>query len=190
MSLKRLTAIAGCLVLAAAIHWIHGRVEAGNIDPREHLSTAHPADETSCEPSIPLRVELVPLEKPETGRVTRFQLRVDSGLDPDIISAIHVEWDMPPAVRRVAALEQGPREINRRGETRLDLRLIIPDERRHAIQARVVVRLRDGGTISQTAVRYVDLGEEDPPEGMIGRIVDADGNGIRIYQGVTVRDPQ
>jgi hypothetical protein len=74
---------------------------------------------------------------------------------------------------------------DRRGESRMAL--IIPDGARYQIRARIVVELRNGKTISQTAVRWIDLGEEDPPEGMLRRIVDPDGSGIRVYQGTTVR---
>jgi len=33
--------------------------------------------------------------------------------------------------------------------------------------------------------RRVGVSEEDRPEGMIGRMVDADGTGIRMYRGET-----
>ena len=66
--------------------------------------------------------------------------------------------------------------------------LVFPREDRYEIRARLVLELADGKTIAQTAVRYVELGAARPPEGMIGRIVDSNGNGVRVYQGVAVRD--
>jgi Flp pilus assembly protein CpaB len=66
----------------------------------------------------------------------------------------------------------------------------VPDESRYAIRARLIVHLTNGKTISQTAIRWIDLGAEDPPEGMIGRIVNPDGTAIRVYQGETVRRQQ
>ena len=80
-----------------------------------------------------------------------------------------------------------PQGLAKSGRSRLEFAVTVPDESRYSIRARLIVRLTNGKTISQTAVRWIDLGAEDPPEGMIGRIVDSDGVGIRVYQGITVR---
>lgn len=187
MSFKWLTAIAGCLVLAAACHRILDNSTAASIGAHGHPSYAQPPEETRCEPSIPLSIALLPLDKPEAGRWTRFQLSVESGFDPDIIRDLRIEYDFPPEVRMVPALSNDREWLRKAGPSRSELRALIPDQRRYALSARVVVMLRDGQTVSQSAVRYVDLGEEDPPEGMIGQITNPDGSSIIVYQGVTVR---
>jgi hypothetical protein len=97
-----------------------------------------------------------------------------------------MEYDLPPKWLRPAALQLDAPVINKSGRTRLEVGLIIPDEARYEIRARVVLTLRNGVRLSQTAVHWVDLGSEDPPAGMIGRIENRDGSGIRIYRGVTV----
>jgi hypothetical protein len=83
---------------------------------------------------------------------------------------------------------RGTQILAKSGRSHLEFGVIVPDESRYSIHARLIVRLTNGKTISQTAVRWIDLGAEDPPEGMIGRIVDPDGAAIRVYQGVTVRE--
>jgi hypothetical protein len=56
------------------------------------------------------------------------------------------------------------------------------------IRARYVVELKNGSRIAQTAVRWVNLGDEDVPEGMIWRIQNPDGTGVRVYRGVTTKN--
>ncbi len=144
---------------------------------------------TQCDPSLPIRIELIPENQPLVGQTARFRLEVDSDLDPDLVLDMRVEYETPPRLQMRADLSNDPQTLAKSGRSRLRLGVIVPDEARYSIRARLIVRLMDGKTISQTAVRWIDLGAEDPPEGMIGRIVDPDGTGIRIYQGTTVRRP-
>jgi hypothetical protein len=115
-------------------------------------------------------------------------VRVESRFDPDLVEELRVEYELPAALR--PSLPEGARQrpLLKQGLNLLELAVVVPDERRHLVRARAVVRFTDGRTVSQTAVHWIDLGAEDPPEGMIGRIVDPDGTGIRIYRGITVRE--
>jgi hypothetical protein len=139
------------------------------------------------EPAIPIRIAIVPLNDPSIGRLTRFRVDVESGLDPDLVQDIHVEYDLPNHVIRPAMAVNQSDSLNARGQSRLELGIVILDSARYAIKARVIVRMTDGRSLTQTAVHWVDLGDQDAPQGMVGRVVDRDGTGIRIYQGVTVR---
>jgi len=188
MKKTRLAATVGGCLLLLAIGTVGLHVEAQIGNQQAVAKDSLPAQATSCDPSVPIRIEMIPLNQPEAGRVARFRVTTDSSLDPDLVRNSWVEYEMPEGSRRSPeSLER--LEIGRRsGRSRLELGVIIPDERRYEIRARYVVQLADGNTIAQTAVRWVDLGEEDPPDGMIGRIVDPDGTGIRVYQGVKVRN--
>jgi len=142
---------------------------------------------THCDPSLPIRIELIPLSEPRLGQPARFRVEVQSDLDPDLVQDARVEYELPDRVQMVDDARREPRFVTKSGPSRLEFGVIVPDEARYSIRARLIVRLANGETISQTAVRWIDLGAEDPPEGMIGRIVDPDGVGIRVYQGLTVR---
>jgi hypothetical protein len=143
---------------------------------------------TTCDAQIPLRIHLAPVGQPRIGGRLNFEVTVESGIDPDLIQSSRIEYELPRRLRERAELldtRDVIRRDRRRGESRMAL--IIPDGARYQIRARIVVELRNGKTISQTAIRWIDLGEEDPPEGMLRRLVDPDGSGIRVYQGTTVR---
>jgi hypothetical protein len=144
------------------------------------------SQDTHCEPALPIQVKLVPLDSPAVGRTTRFQVVIDSRLDPDFVREIRMEYELPPQVRRPIAFLEKPEVLRKSGHSRLELGLIIPDESCYEIRARVIVILASGRTISQSAVHWVDLGEEDAPEGLIKRLLDKDGTGIRVYRGVRV----
>jgi hypothetical protein len=145
------------------------------------------ATRTQCDPLIPLKVELVPLAEPSPGGLLQLQVDVQSGLDPDQIKSSHVEYEMPPALRRSLAYA-GERDLPlRQGNARARIGVTIPDRQAYEIRARVVVELRNGATVSQTAVRWVNAGPEYRPDRMSGRMVLPDGAGIRVYQGVTTR---
>lgn len=146
-----------------------------------------PPERSRCDVSLPIRIELVPLNEPQLGEEARFEIETESSLDPDLIKSAWVECrGLKGGVPTARVIDR--RELSRfaKRET-LTASLRIRDASRHEIRARYVVRLVDGRTIAQTAVRWVDMGEPDPPEGMIGRITDPDGTGIRVYQGTTVR---
>jgi hypothetical protein len=155
-------------------------------NPKERIVSRPPVEQEIREPSLPLDIELVPLDKPSLGRITRFQLLVESHLDPDLVRDVQIVFDLPPNWQRPAALLEKSGPLEKSGLNRLELGLIVPDESRHEIRARVIVTLRNGRQISNTAVQWVDLGSPDPPAGMIGRIENRDGSGIRVYRGVAV----
>ena len=142
---------------------------------------------TRCDVSLPIRVELVPENEPHVGQAARFRVEVDSNLDPDQVVDMRVEYETPPKLQMQNELSGEPQILAKSGRSQLRCSVMVPDESRYSIRARLVVRLTNGKSISQTAIRWIDLGAEDPPEGMIGRIVNPDGTAIRVYQGATVR---
>jgi hypothetical protein len=147
-----------------------------------------PAGATQCDPSLPIQVELIPLNDPQTGQTAEFEIRTESQLDPDLIQNSWIEYEVN--VRGVRPDRSSPAArvaIGRmnRDQRRFGFRLV--DELRREVRARYVVRLIDGRTVAQTAVRWVDPGAQDPPEGQIGTIVDPDGTAIRVYRGVSGR---
>jgi hypothetical protein len=143
------------------------------------------ATRTQCDPLIPLKVELVSLGEPSPGGLLQFQVDVQSGLDSDQIKSSHVEYEMPPALRHSLASERDLPLLQ--GKARARIGVIIPDRQAYEIRARVVLELRNGATISQTAVRWVNAGPDYRPDSMSGRIILPDGTGIRVYRGVTTR---
>ena len=52
-----------------------------------------------------------------------------------------------------------PQVLHRAGRTDLELGVMLPDQARYPVRARLVVRLADGKTISQTAARWVGISE-------------------------------
>jgi hypothetical protein len=142
---------------------------------------------TACDALIPLHINLVPVGQPRIGGRLNFEVTVESGIDPDLIKSSRIEYELPRRLRETAEAPDARDVIGRQRHGRARMGLTIPDEGRYEIRARIVLELRNGKTISQTAVRWIDLGEEDPPEGMIGRMVNPDGSGVRVYQGTTVR---
>ncbi len=126
------------------------------------------------------------MNEPVAGGTAGFSVDIRSGIDPDRVKRMWTEYEIPARLR----LKQGYSEIREiprlARENRDELRVGVPETGRYAIRARLVVEFADGTTISKTATRWINLGNA-PPEGMTGRIVDPDGNGIRVYQGVTER---
>lgn len=185
MKTKRLLVIVGCAALAC-VSAISLRVEAQTgFTVRGNSSL--PPDATRCDVSLPITVEMVPLNEPEVGQAAKFQVLVDSKIDPDLVESIRVEYELPDGIRLAPGTSSAPAALARSGKSRLELGAIIPDQARYALRARLIVQLTNGKSISQTAVRWIDLGPEDQPEGMIGRIVNPDGTGIRVYQGQAVK---
>jgi hypothetical protein len=146
-----------------------------------------PDGATRCDLTVPIRVELIPANDPVRGGDARFVVATESTLDPDLIRRTWIEY----SVRRRASRGATAADVSQvtlaagRGRTEIDLPVV--DDSPHEVRARFVVELLDGRTIAQTAVRWVDLGEPDPPEGMIGRIENPDGSGVRVYRGRTER---
>jgi len=164
-------------------------VSGVRLTPTEGMSSAPNSSAAPYlgEPSLPIEIKWITVDKPVVGHPARFQLEVESRLDPDLIPReVRIEYDLPPRLLRPAALQEESVEIKKSGRNRLELGLIIPDEARYEIRARVILTLRNGKRLSQTAVQWVDLGSKDPPPGMIDRIENRDGSGIRVYRGVSV----
>ena len=186
MNTKRLMLVLSGILLACTLVSTSLRVEAqtGRLAKGNH---AVPPGATRCDISLPITVEMVPLNEPKVGQAARFEVLVNSRIDPDLVEDIRVEYELPQRVRFAPGVSSAPALLARSGRSRLELGAIVPDQARYRIQARVIVQLTNGKTVSQTAVRWIDLGQEDPPEGMIGRIVDPDGTGIRVYQGQAVK---
>jgi hypothetical protein len=158
-------------------------------DPATKGSTGCPipAQATRCDLSIPLEVALNPLAEPAAGRDITFAVDIKSGLDPDLVKRMWLEYEYPESMARIRP-SLAEREIARttRGGRR-ELGLFVPDRGRYRIQARLRVELADGRTISTTATHWINIGNA-LPEGMVGRIVSPDGTGVRVYQGSTVRN--
>jgi hypothetical protein len=174
----------GFALLIAAVACCSGA--GAQIKLKASANVPLPAGATHCDVLLPIQIELVPLNSPEIGKTANFQVRIESSLDPDIVRSTWVEYEIPQAVRRSGS-PVGPGLLAKSGRSTLDLGVAAPNRLPYAIRARLVVQLTNGSTISRTATRWINLREDDVPEGMIRRVVDADGTGIRIYQGVMVR---
>jgi len=177
MNRSRLVPIAGLVFLGCALAPSPSKV-------RIH-EYGLPPGATRCEPSLPVSVEILPLNQPAVGRPTRFGITVISNLDPDLIQDMQLLYEIPAPLRMALQAGTTPQALHRSGRTDLELGVMLPDRARYPVRARLVVRLVDGKILSQTAARWVGVSEEDRPEGMIGRMVDADGTGIRVYRGET-----
>lgn len=158
--------------------------------PSGKMDAIRPTAGDAAEPSLPFTVELVPQAAPSAGRITPFVVNVQSNLDPDTVRDIHVEYELPRGVIRPAAASLSPERVLASGLTRLELGVVLPDESTYPIRARVVVRLTNGKTIAQSAVYWANPGKRGGPNEIVNRMSDADGTGIRIYRGMTVRVPQ
>lgn len=182
MSRSRLIQAAGLLLVAFALAPSHFPVCM-----QEEIL---PPGATRCDIQIPISIELTLLNQPGLERPTRFGVTVISSLDPDLVQDMRLLYELPARVRTATQTSAAPLALRRSGRTDLELGVMLPDRARYPIRARLVVLLTDGKTISQTAVRWVGLSSEDQPEGMIGRIVDPDGTGIRVYRGETIKEQQ
>jgi len=182
MRRNTLCRIAGLLLLAFAV------VPGGK--PLRSQGGYLPPDATRCDPDIPISIELIPLNQPAVGRSTQFRVRVDSSLDPDRVRDIRLIYDIPERVRATTPAGVSSQVLRKSGRTETDLAVVLPDQARYPIRARVVVRLADGKVLSQTAVNWAGVASGDAPAGMIGRIVRPDGSGIRVYRGETVKEPR
>jgi hypothetical protein len=178
------------LLAAAVLSFVVFRTARQGDPDRAKVGRIIPEGSLEREPSLPIQVELAPLDKPVVGGTTRFQVSVESQLDPDLVREVRLEYDLPHRVRRTATLPDNRYALHKSGHSRLALGLVIPDQARYEIRARLVVALTSGSILSETASYWIDLGEEDPPEGMIGRIVEPDGSGIRVYRGVRVGEQE
>jgi len=175
-------AAAAIFTVTVGVYSVRGQSHPGS------QATPLPPGATRCDLSIPLSVEMLPLNKPSVGESARFQVVAQTTLDPDLV---HRSWIEYSVRRKGAPLQEAVEQragLGRGREDRLEIGVRISDNSRHEVRARYVVELKAGARIAQTAVRWVNLTGEDIPEGMIGRIVDPDGTGIRVYRGTTVRN--
>ncbi len=156
-------------------------------DPKVGVDEGLPPGATRCDLSVPLSVELIPADLPRAGGSAHFVVTTDSKIDPDIIRASWVEYSVNRRAGRVEPSVGRRNLASTQGRSRSEFDVPILDETPHEVRARYVIELVDGRTVAQTAVRWVDLGKPDLPEGMIARIEDPDGAGIRIYRGRTER---
>jgi hypothetical protein len=143
---------------------------------------------TRCDADIPLTIELIPLAQPRVGQRVQFDVHVESRIDPDLVRSSRIEYEIPRPVSQTAEFRESRDVLGRSRRIRSQVRLTIPDESRFAVRATIVVELVNGSTVSRTSTRWIDLGEPDPPEGMLRRIADPDGYGIRVYKGTPVRE--
>jgi hypothetical protein len=159
-------------------------IQRGSQPQQEH---PRPAQASRCDLSIPIRISMSPLNKAEVGGTARFAVNVESGIDPDLVKRMWVEYELPERMRRNRAFPARFEIPRLARQNREELSVTVPDNGRYAIRARLMVELMGGRIVSTTATRWINLGNV-PPEGWIGRMVDPDGTGIQVYQGRTVRN--
>ncbi len=146
-----------------------------------------PPQATHCDISAPIEIELVPIDTFQVGRTARFQVRIESNIDPSLVQRMWVEYETPERLRAAPGLSRTMEVSKSRGPQRYEYRISVPDRKRYEVRARLKVQFLDGTTMGRTAVRFVDVGR-NPPDGMIGRMTNPDGSGIRIYQGQPIGD--
>ncbi|HYK89647.1 MAG TPA: hypothetical protein VE398_12800 [Acidobacteriota bacterium] len=184
MSLRRGISAAGIIVACASSLCFGAAAMSGTQPARSE--GPRPANATPCALTVPIRISLTPLNEPGAGGTARFSVSVESGVDPDLVRRMWIEYEIPERMRR-GRESPANRELPRTAaKNRDEFNVGIPDQGRYAIRARLMVELTDGNTISRTATRWINLGNT-APDGMIGRITDPDGTGIRVYQGDTER---
>lgn len=186
MGMRSLMLVGCTLAVLAALPPISMSAGQGGVHTQPEEDPDLPPGATRCDLSVPVQIKLVLLDDSRAGLPARFQVEVESDLDPDLVREMWVEYDIPEKVRRVPNAASAPQRLNRAGHSRLEFGVIVPDQDRYRIRARLFVRFADGRTISQTAFRWINS-DKRPPEGMIGRIPRPDGTGIRVYRGVSIR---
>jgi hypothetical protein len=187
MKIRKPVAIACATLMASAAFSLNQRFEAHSPAAIPVAQAGLPRGATRCDLSLPLQVEFSALSEPAVGRTTRFEVEAETALDPDLIRSSWIEYDIPSRMRTLPDRAEKRQMLGQTGRGRTVLDVVIPDESRYEIRARLVVELISGGILSRTAVRWIDLGEEDVPPGMIARTFNPDGTGIRIYRGITER---
>src|SRR2546425_560020 len=86
------------------------------------------AGRTHCDPSLPIRVELIPLSEPRVGQPARFRVEVESDLDPDLVQDARVDYELPERMRMLDASRREPQVLAKSGPSRLEFGVIVPDE--------------------------------------------------------------
>jgi hypothetical protein len=183
MSEKRCRDANILLAFAFAMIAVGMHAEAQEIQNPSLRSISRPPNATSCDISIPVHVSLVPLNASQVGSETRFRVDVESSLDPDLVRSMRVEYEVPERMLRTPDFNSSVEVPQQTERGSYELGVVVPDESRYRIRARLVVRLVDGRTISQTATRWINLGEHVPDD-MVGTMETPDGAGILIYRGL------
>ncbi len=185
--MKRAVISTAIITLACSTTSVCVSVTAQNAFPPIRAESPRPAYATRCDLSVPIRITLTPVNEAGAGGIARFSVNTESGLDPDLVKRMWVEYEIPEQIRQHRESVER-REVSRHArQNREELGVVVPERGRHALRARFVVELVDGRTISKTATRWINPGDA-LPDGMTGRIFDPDGTGIRVYQGTTERN--
>lgn len=187
MPFRNRVRLAGLLLPILALSSLTPRTQAQNTLAGAGKCARESQWITPCDVSLPIRVELAPLNEARPGQTTEFRVDVQSSLDPDLVRSSWIEYELPPRLRRTGSLLENREQLGRAATGHSTLSVIVPDGQRYEVRARYVVQLTDGRTIAQTAVRHINLGNQ-PPEGMTERIIDSRGRGILVFRGVAVRD--
>ncbi len=155
--------------------------------PLRAAQSSTPPHAARCDLSAPVEIELIPVDTFQVGRTARFQVRIESQIDPSLVQRMWVEYEIPERLRAASGLSNRLEVLKSRGTQKYEYRVAVPDRKRYEVRARLKVQFVDGTTMGRTAVRFVDVGR-NPPEGMVGRITNPDGTGIRVYQGQPIGD--
>ena len=147
-------------------------------------SASSPATE-SCDVSLPISIALAPMAECRPGARTPFEVAIKIGLDPDDVRSVQIEYDLPESFQTELGSSERQRLSSAQPTSRFQIGLTVPDERRYSVRARLIVELTSGQTLSESAVYWIDIGSPERPPGMVDRLVDADGRGIRVYRGKT-----
>lgn len=171
------------ILLAYTMISLGTRVEAQKIQNPSPRSDLRPPNATLCDLSIPVHISLVPLNAPQVGSAAHFRIDVESSLDPDLVRSMKVEYEVPERMRRTPDFMSTMDIPQRTEQGSYELGIVVPDQSRYRIRARLVVLLVDGRTISQTATRWINLGAHVPDD-MVGTMEAPDGISVRIYRGL------
>ncbi len=177
--------LAVAIVGAVSSFWVGARAQA--VPEQDTIRASRPVQATRCDLSVPLQVSLTTLSELRPGSTARFSVAFTSGVDPDLVKRMWIEYEVPERLKSGRSSFQNseiPRTIR---SSRQELELPVPDRGRYEVRARLVVELTNGRKISKTATQWINP-ENVPPEGVTGRIVGPDGTGIQVYRGVTVRN--
>ena len=139
----------------------------------------------SCDVSLPISIALEPMADPRPGARTPFEVAIKIGLDPDDVRSVQIEYDLPESFQTELGSSERLQFSGPQPTSRFEIALTVPDERRYSVRARLIVELTSGQRLSESAVCWIDIGSPDRPPGMVDRLVDADGSGIRVYRGKT-----
>src|SRR5688572_15540096 len=130
MNTKRLMLVLAAILLACAFvsTSLHVEAQTGRL---KKGNNPLPPDATRCDISLPITVEMVPLNEPQVGQAARFEVLVNSRIDPDLVQEIRVEYELPQRVRFAPGISSAPALLARSGRSRLELGAVVPDQARY-----------------------------------------------------------